>query len=125
MYCKKCGKEIPDGANFCKHCGAPNTDAEQGPIAVARCPKCGGTNVTFVREQAGTFGGSAFRAANVGHGCLYWLFIGWWWRPIRFICYGWFLDLFKFFGFGVNASVSKNRTVAVCQRCGNTWKVKK
>ena len=23
MYCKECGKEIPDDAKFCKHCGKP------------------------------------------------------------------------------------------------------
>lgn len=122
MFCKSCGKEIQDGANFCNHCGSPVAAA--APIAVTRCPRCGGTNISFQREQDGTVGGSLFGPTSVNRGCFYWLFIGWWWRPIRFICYGWFLDLFKFFGFGLNASVSKNKTVAVCQICGNAWKVK-
>lgn len=26
MFCKKCGKEIPDGAQFCPHCGAAQDD---------------------------------------------------------------------------------------------------
>lgn len=25
MFCTKCGKEITDGGNFCKYCGAPQT----------------------------------------------------------------------------------------------------
>ena len=25
MYCKKCGKEIPDDSKFCQHCGSSQT----------------------------------------------------------------------------------------------------
>ena len=26
MYCKNCGKEMPDGAKFCRTCGEKNSD---------------------------------------------------------------------------------------------------
>ena len=43
------------------------------------CPKCGSTNVnvTFVQDQ---------KLKNDHGSCLYWLLIGWWWKPIK-----WFL----------------------------------
>ncbi len=27
MYCKNCGKELPDGAKFCRECGAAQSEA--------------------------------------------------------------------------------------------------
>lgn len=32
MYCRKCGKEIPDDSSFCPHCAAPTSDKE--PIRI-------------------------------------------------------------------------------------------
>ena len=29
MFCKKCGKELPEGAKFCNYCGAAQTVAEK------------------------------------------------------------------------------------------------
>ena len=29
MYCRKCGKELADGAKFCKYCGATMPDTTQ------------------------------------------------------------------------------------------------
>ena len=31
MFCKQCGKEIPDNSNFCTHCGASQAVAEPAP----------------------------------------------------------------------------------------------
>ena len=30
MFCKECGKELPDNAKFCNYCGADQTIAEAG-----------------------------------------------------------------------------------------------
>lgn len=28
MYCSNCGKQLEDGARFCKYCGAPTSHSE-------------------------------------------------------------------------------------------------
>lgn len=35
MYCKKCGQQIDDGANFCEHCGADQRPAPEAQPAAA------------------------------------------------------------------------------------------
>lgn len=104
---------------------------------MATCPKCGSGNISFQREQTASFGGSlhSFKTSQKGHGCMWWLCIGWWWwmfafmwEMIKFCCTG---GLSLFFrrrkggnlkGSTISASKTINRTVAVCQDCGNTWK---
>ena len=105
---------------------------------MASCPKCGSENVSFQREQTASFGGSlhSFKNSNKGHGCLWWICIGSWWWVVKFmwemmkICCTCGLSLF-FRGKKTNATKGKtvtatktiNRTVAVCQECGHSWKV--
>lgn len=58
MNCQKCGKEIDQGSNFCKYCGAkqeqmlvcPNCQAELTPDS-AFCSKCGMELKTIKRED--------------------------------------------------------------------------
>ncbi len=95
------------------------------------CPKCGGTNITFQREQTGSIGAGTNKVTiqtEKGHGCLYWVIIGWWWKLLYFIAIGWWWNLlFKrhsLGGINVHADKAINQTVAICQNCGNTWKVK-
>ncbi len=38
MYCTKCGKEIPDGSNFCKYCGSPVVPPQVQAPAAAPSP---------------------------------------------------------------------------------------
>ena len=40
MFCSKCGKEINDGAKFCKYCGTNCTKVSEKQATY--CPKCGG-----------------------------------------------------------------------------------
>lgn len=79
------------------------------------CPKCGSLNVlvqavTQVKEKR-------------KKGLLYWLFIGWWWEIFAWL----FLTLPKllFALFSKKTKVvSKTYTEAICQNCGNRWRVK-
>lgn len=84
------------------------------------CPKCGSSDITFQREQSGSIGVGTNRVTvKKSHGCLWWMCIGWWY----WLFIGWWKDLI--FGGGLNIGGSKNinRTMAVCQNCGHSWKV--
>lgn len=78
------------------------------------CSKCGSANVsvqgvTQIREKR-------------KKGLLYWVFIGWWWELFAWI----FLTIPKLL-FAIFSKktkiVSKTHTEAVCQNCGNRWRV--
>ena len=97
------------------------------------CPKCGSNNVSYQVAQTGSIGGIIH---NIGgekrHGVLYWLCVGWWWKPLE-LFFRWMLMICTFGILGrkknkgingktISASKNINRTMAVCQNCGHTWK---
>lgn len=96
-----------------------------------QCPKCGSENVTIQREQTASIGAGTnkvvIQQTKKSKGCLYWMMIGFWFEPMYWLLFGWWWRLF--FGgksrSGINFHADKtiNRTMAVCQECGNTWKV--
>lgn len=92
------------------------------------CPKCKSNSISYQREQAGTMGTSTNTVVIQkvkSHSCLWWLMIGWWWKLIYWICIGWWWKpLFgkKKSGLNIHANKSINRTMAVCQNCGHSWK---
>lgn len=96
-----------------------------------KCPKCGSENVLVQRESTGKVGASTntvvIKEAKKSRGCLYWMFWGWWYQPMHWLLYGWWKNLLfggkKRGGFNFHADKNLNRTVAVCQNCGHTWKV--
>lgn len=145
MYCQKCGALNPDNAAFCAQCGFhfnapvqpqyqqpqyqqppmqppyPQQSPMQQPIQPQyvpqgglRCKKCGSPNVRVeVINQV--------KLKNRHHGFFWWLCIGWWWVPIKWICFtGWAL-LFKIFGHKKQKTVNKQHKVYICQNCGYTW----
>lgn len=117
----------------------PTTTTDDGIIF---CPNCGSENVKkqVFQENRGseTITRTKSKYKEQGHGCLWWLMIGWWW---------WFVDLclwivaffprlilrlfaapFKKKKYkGSSTSVTKTvndisyRTVCTCQKCGHTW----
>lgn len=106
-----------------------------------RCPKCGSENVqtqTF-QEQKGSKTRTKFhfKAGEKKHGCLWWLFIGWWWWVIELFLwliafpFMFIIKLFyhpkKYKGSGSSTSTTHNKigyaTVCVCQNCGKQWKL--
>lgn len=100
-------------------------------MANVKCPKCGGQNITYQREQVGGVGASTNRVViqkpKKSKGCLYWLLIGFWLEPMYWICIGWWWRLLfgggNHGGLNFNANKTMNQTVAICQSCGHTWRV--
>ena len=55
MKCKNCGAEIGN-SKFCEYCGSQITvemQKEQEQLNKSGCPKCGSSNIRFVRETQG------------------------------------------------------------------------
>lgn len=107
-----------------------------------RCPNCGSENVqaqTFQEQKASTTVTKyRFKATEKKHGCLWWMFIGWWWIIVDLSLWILFfvprliLRLFaapfkrkKYVGSGSSVSTTRNKisytTVCVCQDCGKRW----
>lgn len=93
------------------------------------CPKCSSENVIVQRENVGNVSTAKTKYYKKHHGLFYWLFIGWWIGMFKLLFIP-FTILFggksKSKGYARTNSASKtiNQTVAVCQECGNTWKIK-
>ncbi len=79
-----------------------------------QCPKCGSTNVNVQMV-------SESQLKNKHKSILYWIFIGWWWRPILWVCLTIPMLLGSLFGHKKQKLVTKHKSMAVCQNCGNSW----
>ena len=77
-----------------------------------KCSKCGSENVNVQPVSI---------VKNKKHGCLYWLLIGWWLEIIMWLCLTLPWLIIKIFK--PKKVTSKVHSQAVCQNCGNTWKV--
>lgn len=74
------------------------------------CPKCGSD---YVSAQTVTTG-----KLQKGHGALWWIFIGWWWVPIKWIFFTPFAFILALFGSKKYKLKLSKETVCVCQKCG-------
>ena len=77
-----------------------------------KCSKCGSENVNV---QAVSI------VKNKKNGCLYWLLVGWWLEIIMWLCLTLPWLIIKIFK--PKKVTSKVHSQAVCQNCGNTWRV--
>ena len=81
-----------------------------------KCPKCGSENVS-VQVVTET------KLKEKKHGVLYWIFVGWWLKPLL-----WFfltlpmliIAIFKPKKYETKTSTKK---IAVCSSCGKSWSV--
>ena len=80
------------------------------------CPKCQSENVTTQIVQD-------IKIKNKHRGIIWWLFIGWWWIPIKWFVFTLPALLFAIFGKKKQKVVTKNKTMCVCQNCGNSWQI--
>lgn len=115
--CPRCGARV--NGKFCPECGAAVAAPAATPVfaaapapqstqaapaspppisgrSVLRCPRCGGSDISFEREQGATLNGSSVKLPKRGKRRVY----------------------------GVGASGNFYGTTAVCRGCGNSWHVK-
>ncbi len=83
-----------------------------------RCKKCKSDRIVV---QAVT----DMQLKNKHHGFLWWLCIGWWWIPIKWIFFAIPALIVKIFAPKRQKLVSKHRCMCICQSCGYSWKSKK
>ncbi len=81
-----------------------------------KCPKCGSENVNVqvVNE---------IQLKNQHHSIIWWLFIGCWWVPIKWIFLTLPAFIVKLFGHKKKKIKNITHSKAVCQSCGYTWNV--
>ena len=94
-----------------------------------KCPKCGSFNVNVQMVENGSVGTSRTKITKKHKGLLYWLIFGWWLQPMIWIFTVPFKMLFgskKTVGKATTITANKtlNKSMAVCQNCGHSWKVK-
>ena len=80
------------------------------------CPKCKSENVNvqIINET---------ELKTKHRGILYWLFIGWWWIPIKWCFFTFFALLAAFLKRKDKKIVNKQKTMCACQNCGYTWSI--
>lgn len=137
MFCRHCGKELPNDSAFCVHCGIPVVQ-EQAPIAGPCCPRCGSRHIDTQVHQENQGDTTVTKTKSVykekRHGCLWWLLIGWWWWMVDimlWICFFPFRLIAqlckkkKYKGKANSVSATTNRityrTVYLCKSCGHHW----
>lgn len=81
-----------------------------------KCPKCGSENVTvqMVTET---------KLKEKKHGVIWWLCVGWWWLPIKWLVFTLPALLVKLFGSKKYKTESHTKKMAVCNSCGKSWRV--
>ena len=78
------------------------------------CKKCGSDNVNaqVVSET---------KISTKRNGIIYWLLVGWWWIPLKWLVFTIPALIFKIFSPKKYKSKTKHITKFVCHDCGNTW----
>ena len=79
-----------------------------------KCRKCGGTNVTvqMVNEV---------ELKDKHHGIIWWICVGWYWVPLKWIFLTIPALLAKIFVPKKQKAKNIQRKVCVCQDCGYSW----
>lgn len=79
-----------------------------------KCPKCGSENVN---AQAVT----ETKLVTKRKGAFYWIFIGWWWLPFKWVCLTIPAIIIKLFRPARYKTKVKHMSKFVCQDCGYLW----
>ena len=131
LSCPECGGSVSSQATVCPHCGCPISGISSRPTSYSsdnrptiKCPKCGSRNVSVSIHGVGSYthGRSEWRskspltrAGNAAGRAAMILSTGGLWAltPKRS----------KYSKKMNSKSHTDNRTFAVCQSCGNSWRV--
>ncbi len=132
MYCPNCGHHQPDASKFCNNCGKSlqvtspqppvNTQNTAVSIPIAQqqsrivCPRCHSTNVNVQVINN-------VQLKDKHHGCAWWLFVGWWWLPIKWLVFTLPALIVKLIKPKKQKIVNTVHSIAVCQSCGHQWRV--
>ena len=81
------------------------------------CPKWGSENVTvqMVTET---------QLKSKHHSVIWWIFVGWYWVPIKWFCFFWIALFAKIFAPKKQKLKQAHKSMCVCQNCGNHWEIK-
>lgn len=82
-----------------------------------KCPKCGSENVT-VQVVTET------ELKEKKHGVFWWICVGWWWLPIKWLVFTLPALIVKIFAPKKYKTVNHTKKIAVCHDCGKSWNVK-
>lgn len=135
MYCSNCGKINNSENLYCEECGARLVNSNNNITQTKRflCPSCGSDKIFFQQVTQASESKTKTKHYETHHGCLYWVFIGWWiwifkalWNLFLIGCTGGLSIFFKKknqVGKSVGTTTTKNvnKTVATCQNCGSSW----
>ena len=79
-----------------------------------KCHVCGSENVNvqIVTET---------ELNNKHHGVVWWLFIGWWFVPIWWLCFTIPALIIKIFAPKKQKLKQHHKSIRVCQNCGHKW----
>lgn len=80
------------------------------------CPKCGAQNVNvqMVTET---------QLSKKHHSIIWWLLIGWYWVPIKWLVFTLPALIVKIFAPKRQKLTSTHKSVCVCQNCAYHWEV--
>jgi Zn finger protein HypA/HybF involved in hydrogenase expression len=82
------------------------------------CPKCNSENVAVqtVTHQ---------KVKNKHHGICWWLCVGWWWIPFKWIFFTLPVLIVKIFKPKKTKIKNELKVYAVCQNCAHQWEINK
>lgn len=81
-----------------------------------KCPKCGSENcsVQVVTET---------ELKEKKHGLIWWLCVGWWWIPIKWLVFTLPALIIAIFKPKKYKTKTHTKKIAVCNSCGKSWNV--
>lgn len=78
------------------------------------CPRCKSENVNVQMV-------SETQLKTKHHGFCWWLFIGWWWVPIKWLFFTFPALIVKLLGPKKYKTETVHKSMCVCQNCGFFW----
>lgn len=82
-----------------------------------KCPNCGSENVTVQVVSESDL-------KRKHHSIFWWIFIGWYWVPIKWIIFTIPALIVKIFAPKRQKIKTIHKSMAVCQSCGHKWEIK-